>query len=332
MYVGTFKITRPATNDRKSTSMHLGFTPWFIDAEMNAKELCRQAELGEQWGYDSIFLPEHHFGQGTSIPEPLMLLAAVAARTRRLRLGTTSFLLPLRHPLHVSEQVAVLDQLSDGRVIFGVGRGYAPALFAAFGIEQAAKRAIFKESLENILAAWRGESVADEPGSAPISISPLPRQQPHPPIWVAAFGPLALKQAGSLGLPYLASPMETRSRLTENYEIQRSACDKVGKPHPVVVPIMRSVFISDQTSLVSKVRERLDRESRTMVRGADSANAPTTDDWAIVGDEHYARDLLTRYREELGVTHVVVTRLRIGGVPGKEIERSVATAAEIAAG
>lgn len=310
--------------------MHVGFTPWFIDAELNATELCRQAVLAENWGYDSIFLPEHHFGQGTSIPEPLMLLAAVAARTERLRLGTTSFLLPLRHPLHVAEQIAVLDQLSDGRVIFGVGRGYSPPLFSAFGVDQTVKRAIFRESLEQILSAWKGESVVGNESDNKISISPLPRQKPHPPIWVAAFGPLALKQAGSFGLPYLASPMETRTRLSANFAIQRDACEKSGNPQPDVVPIMRSVFISDNDSLTRQVRDRLDRESRAMVRNASDSPAPMTDDWAIVGDSHFARDLFASYREELGVTHVVVTRLRIGGVPGKELERSVAEAVEVA--
>lgn len=310
--------------------MHVGFTPWFIDTELNAKELCRQAVLAENWGYDSIFLPEHHFGQGTSIPEPLMLLAAVAARTERLRLGTTSFLLPLRNPLHVAEQVAVLDQLSDGRVIFGVGRGNSPQLFSAFGVDRSDKRAIFRESLEQILAAWSGKSVVGDGDDGEISISPLPRQQPHPPIWVAAFGPLALKQAGSLGLPYLASPMETRTRLSANYAIQRSACEKAGKPQPNDVPIMRSVFISDNVSQTRQVRDRLDRESRAMARSATESPASLADDWAIVGDQHYARDLFARYREELGVTHVVITRLRIGGVPGKDLERSVASAVEVA--
>ena len=310
--------------------MHVGFTPWFIDAEMDAKELCRQAVLGESWGYDSMFLPEHHFGEGTSIPEPLMLLASVAARTDRLRLGTTSFLLPLRHPLHVAEQVAVLDQLSGGRVIFGVGRGYSPSLFNAFGVDQSVKRALFRESLEHILAAWSGASVASQENERPISISPLPKQKPHPPIWVAAFGPLALKQAGSLGLPYLASPMETRSRLHENYAIQRLACEKTGKALPDAVPIMRSVFISDDASLTKTVRDRLNRESRAMVRSASDSSPVLADDWAIVGDSYFARDLFARYQEELGVTHVIVTRLRIGGVPGKELERSVATTVEVA--
>ncbi len=78
--------------------LHLGLTPWLAPIGRRADELSRQAELAEQWGYESFWLPENHFGEG-AIPEPMMLLSAVAGATRTIRLGTTSYLLPLRHPL-----------------------------------------------------------------------------------------------------------------------------------------------------------------------------------------------------------------------------------------
>ncbi len=89
----------------------------------------------------------------------MMLLSAVAGATQRIHLGTTSYLLPLRHPLQAAEQVAVLDQLSGGRVILGLGRGYQPALFDAFNVERAEKREIFAESLAIMRRAWNGESI-----------------------------------------------------------------------------------------------------------------------------------------------------------------------------
>ena len=108
-------------------SLHVGITPWDLGSPQRADWLAEQAVFAEQLGFDSFFLPENHFGGRGSVPEPLMLLAAVAARTRRIRLGTTSLLLPVRHPLQAAEQVAVLDQLSDGRVILGLGRGFGKA-------------------------------------------------------------------------------------------------------------------------------------------------------------------------------------------------------------
>ena len=105
--------------------MRLGLTPWIISGTVDAQSLSRQAALAENWGYESFWLPENHFTGDGAIPEPLMLLAGAAASTTKIRLATTSFLLTLRHPLQAAEQVAVLDQLSNGRVILGVGRGYA---------------------------------------------------------------------------------------------------------------------------------------------------------------------------------------------------------------
>ena len=116
-----------------NNALHLGLTPWLAPIGRSAADLVRQAELAEGWGYESFWLPENHFGEG-AIPDPLMLLAAVAGATQTIRLATTSFLLPLRHPIQAAEQVAVLDQLSNGRVILGVGRGFQPAMFDAFNV------------------------------------------------------------------------------------------------------------------------------------------------------------------------------------------------------
>src|SRR5512145_2191338 len=136
----------------------------------SAAEIARQGEIAEGLGYVSFWLPESHFGDAGAIPAPLLLLAAVAARTTRLRLATTSFLLPVRHPIHVAEEVAVLDRLSEGRVILGVGRGFRGALFAAFDVPAAEKRDRFEANLRLIQDAWRGEPVAfeeDGAGGAP---------------------------------------------------------------------------------------------------------------------------------------------------------------------
>ena len=175
--------------------LHLGTTPWRNASAANALELGEQAALVERIGYESVWLPESHFaglGGDGAIPDPLMILAAVASRTERIRLGTTSFLLPLRHPLQAAEQVAVLDRLSSGRVILGVGRGYRADLFAAFGVSRKDKRQIFEAVLETMKRAWAGEPVTEEDDEAaraapPVVLSPLPVQKPHPPILLGVF-------------------------------------------------------------------------------------------------------------------------------------------------
>jgi alkanesulfonate monooxygenase SsuD/methylene tetrahydromethanopterin reductase-like flavin-dependent oxidoreductase (luciferase family) len=139
-------------------ALELGLTPWDFSA-LTATSLATQAAYAESLGYRSFWLPENHFNP-YAIPDPLMLLAAVAASTREMRLATTSYLLPLRNPLLAAEQVAVLDRLSEGRVILGVGRGYSRETLKAFAIDPGEKRELFEWAYTLMLSAWRGEPVS----------------------------------------------------------------------------------------------------------------------------------------------------------------------------
>ena len=108
--------------------VRVGLTPWTSatstrDADWMA-DVADRAELADRLGFDSLWLPESHFQTRGSCPAPLLLLAAAAARSKSLRLGTSSYLLPIRNPIRVAEDVAVLDQLSGGRVNLGLGRGF----------------------------------------------------------------------------------------------------------------------------------------------------------------------------------------------------------------
>ena len=194
-----------------------------------------------------------------------MLLAAIAARTTTLRLGTTSYLLPIRHPLHVAAEVAVLDRLSEGRVILGVGRGFRSATFDAFAVPRKEKRDRFEAALEVMTSSWQGKTVLDE-SKQPVTLAPLPVQTPHPPIWVAAFGPKALAQAGRLGLPYLASPMEPLDVLAQNYARHREACPDHERWAQLPVPVMRTIFVSRQASVLRRVREALETQMAALRR------------------------------------------------------------------
>jgi len=307
-----------------SRRIQLGVTPWNF-TDRSARGLTEQARLAETLGYDSFWLPENHFNAG-AIPDPLMLLAAVAAGTETIRLATTSYLLPLRNPLQAAEQVAVLDQLSHGRVILGIGRGYAPLMLRAFNVVPSEKRKLFEWSLERMRMAWSGQPVPLDGGAASVVLDPLPVQRPHPPLWVAAFGPKALAQAGRLGLPYLASPMEALDTLEANYRHHADAASAVGHPRAATVPIMRTVFMSSNRRQVAQVRDLIDAEAR---RSGRLAQGVGVDDWSIVGDQAFVRDRIIEYHERLGVNHLIVTRLRIGGVDDASLRASVAGVPEV---
>jgi alkanesulfonate monooxygenase SsuD/methylene tetrahydromethanopterin reductase-like flavin-dependent oxidoreductase (luciferase family) len=274
--------------------------------------VAEQAERAEQMGFHSFWLPESHFSGDASCPSPLVLLAGAATRTRSLRLGTTSYLLTVRHPIQVAEDVAVLDRMSGGRVVLGVGRGFRSALFEAFRVSSRDKRDRFEAALATIRAAWLGEPVAwDERESerAPIRLSPLPVQQPHPPVWVAAFGPKAVAQAGRLGLPYLASPVEPLATLEENLARHREAAAEAGVPGPAAVPVMRTIFVSREEAVLERVRDALGRQAASLARAPVAslrrAAQAEVGDWALVGEPAAVADQIARHRERLGITHLL---------------------------
>jgi alkanesulfonate monooxygenase SsuD/methylene tetrahydromethanopterin reductase-like flavin-dependent oxidoreductase (luciferase family) len=210
--------------------------------------------------------------------------------------------------LQAAEEVAVLDRLSGGRVILGIGRGVHPAMFDAFEIPVKDKRRIFERNLDIMRRAWRGEPITTET-EPPILLAPLPLQQPHPPIWIAAFGPLALKQAGMLGLPYLASPIETLDTLQQNYARHQYFVEAAGLAPLHTVPVMRTVFVTERAAVRRQVKQAVEAMTPHNMRtlGAD------IDDWTLIGSAAYVRDKLAVYKATLGVTHLIA-RGRVKGV------------------
>lgn len=303
--------------------MHLGLTPYDF-SDLSASSLAAQASFAETLGYESFWLPENHFNQN-ALPDPLMLLAAAAAATSTMQLATTSYLLPLRNPLLAAEQVAVLDQLCDGRVLLGVGRGYSKATLSAFDVPTSEKRSRFEWCLEIMRRAWCGDAVSLNPqGEDAVTVYPRPVQTPHPPIWVAAFGPKALAQAGRLGLPYLASPVETHAGLDKNFKAFDEAAAAAGHEPITVRPVMRTIFTSNNSSLVEQVRNAI--AASPMPPGLSKQK--DIDSWAIIGSPGMVKDALAELHESLRLSHLIVTRLRLDGVENTVLKDSLRLLAE----
>jgi len=307
------------------SDLHVGVAPWRSDLAGSAESLAAQGERAEALGFASFWLSESHFA-ARAIPQPLLCLAAVAGRTRRIRLGTTSYLLPIRHAVQVAEEVAVLDRLSGGRVILGIGRGFRSDLFTR------EKRDRFGAAVDAMVRAWRGEPVAhDGEAGAPVLLAPLPVQQPHPPLWVAAFGPKAVDQAGRLGLPYFASPIESLEVLAENYGRHRAVSPEA---RAACVPVIRTVFVSADAALARRVREALALQNAALAAARAPAlrrsAAADVDEVALVGSRAQVADAVARHREVLGLTHLVA-RVQVPGAEPAEIEASLEALAELAA-
>ncbi len=201
------------------------------------RDTLDQAVYAEALGFESVWPVEQHFNPNLSIlPSPLLMLAALAERTRTLRLGIAIVLLPLSHPVRVAEEIATLDVLSNGRVEFGIGRGSIPTHFTGFGLNQAESRERMLESLEIILQAWTSESLSFQGKFYHIndlSVVPKPVQQPHPPIRVAANSVDTFELMGQLGYPiFVAAQVNPFHKIREYLPLYRQARKAAGHPDP----------------------------------------------------------------------------------------------------
>lgn len=313
------------------------------------ERLMRRAERADLLGLHSVWIPESHFHPGAST-SPLVVLSAIAARTRRLRLATTSLLLPVQHPLRVAGDVATLDVLSGGRVLLGVGRGFRAPLFEGFGVSSGSKRDRFDEALDACLRAWSGEPVALEgehfasAGGEAVRLPLRPLQRPHPPLVVAAFGPKGLLQAARRGLPYLASPLESLATLEENHALWRAhlppeaplrrRLEKKGAADPdpgavPAVPVMRTVFVAADDDEARRARDLLEAEALRL-RGAGPAATTVLARAAggalgqrvLVGTAPEVARGIARYRERLGMD-LLVARFEVAGLAPEACDASL---------
>jgi alkanesulfonate monooxygenase SsuD/methylene tetrahydromethanopterin reductase-like flavin-dependent oxidoreductase (luciferase family) len=174
------------------------------------RDIIAQIELGDALGFDVAWLGEIHFSRTFSIlADPLMVLAAAAQRTTRIRLGTAVTLLPLHNPIKIAEEAATADILSDGRLEFGVGRGVLYQ-YPGYGIPPEESRERFEEALDFILRAWNNETFSfggKHFRARDLSVVPRPVQSPHPPVRIAANSPDSFPFAARRKLPIFASPL-----------------------------------------------------------------------------------------------------------------------------
>ena len=173
------------------------------------RETLAQIEHGDRLGFNTAWLAELHFYPEFSVMSaPLMVAVAAAQRTRQIRFGTAVSLLPLSDPIRTAEEAATADILSDGRLIFGVGRGTNPLHYGGFNIPMAESRDRFGEALEIVTQAWTADKVNYQGKYyqvKDVAVYPKPVQKPHPPIRIATNSSDTFPLAGQLGYPMFSS-------------------------------------------------------------------------------------------------------------------------------
>jgi len=223
-------------------------------------ELPEFAQQIEAAGFHNMLFTEHHFWYDGYLPSLLVAMAGVAKKTKKLRLGTGALLLPLHDPLRVAEEVALVDNLCDGRLDLGIGVGYRPEEFLGFSTDKRTRGVRCREAMEFLRQVLSGESCTFEGKYYQynnINISPKPIQKP-PPIWYAAGGAdTTAYEGGKSGLNYWAGPATGPERVRELLDIYtRGVVDGGLDPGSLGKSVCRDVVVAETKKEAWDIVER----------------------------------------------------------------------------
>ena len=276
------------------------------------QDFIEYVQEADRLGFHSLFMVEHHFtGQG-QVSASMTLLAYLAARTRRIRLGTAVVVLPWHNPVLVAEQAATLDLLSGGRFDFGVGKGYRKPEFEGFciPIEEATER--FDEAMEVIRKAWTSGGRFSHHGKRwhyeNIVVEPEPLQRPHPPLWLTAGSAKSVRRAAREGYNLLLDQIASIAQITERVAIFREECARIGRPYdPMTVAVARAlqmIHSESERQAAFETRKRVLGVIGDLARGPLAASVEE-DDAPLLG---LPEEVIARLRklEEGGVGYVLL--------------------------
>jgi alkanesulfonate monooxygenase SsuD/methylene tetrahydromethanopterin reductase-like flavin-dependent oxidoreductase (luciferase family) len=278
------------------------------------------ADRAEAWGADCVWLGEIHFMPTRSvISASLQVGSAIAARTRRLRVGTAVQVLPLNHPLRIAEEVATIDNISEGRFEFGIGRSGVVRTYDVYGVAYGESQARFREALEIIRQAWKGEPFSYEGEFYRVknaTVAPRPYQVPHPPIRMATTSDETFPIAGRLGLPIFVGLRATEiSDLQAQLAPYRQTWREAGHPGEPSVYLRIPVYVS---TTEEGAREE-PRESLTTFFGRQAELARSAVGRAGAGPTDRRRALAERMLS-LGYDDILARKVAFG-TPAQVIDR-----------
>jgi alkanesulfonate monooxygenase SsuD/methylene tetrahydromethanopterin reductase-like flavin-dependent oxidoreductase (luciferase family) len=312
------------------------------------RDVFELADRAEAWGIDCVWLGEIHFTPTRSvISASLQVASAIAARTRRLHVGTAVQVLPLNHPLRIAEEVATVDQISRGRFEFGIGRSGVVRTYDVYGVAYAESQARFREALEIIRLGWAGEPFSYEGQFYRVenaTVVPRPYQRPHPPIRMATTSDETFPLAGRLGLPIFIGLRTTEiADLQDQLAPYRQAWREAGHAgEPSVylrIPVYASptaegareeprasmsAFFARQTELARAAVGRAgagpaDRRRMQAERMASLTYEDVLARKVVFGTAGAVIDRLQQLQEELGLDGIVA-ELNPGGLIPPELE------------
>lgn len=333
---------RPVSGQRSKATFGLFVTNLHEPADDLAQRLREhraQIELARDCGFTSIAVGHHFLTQPINMLVPIPHLASLVDRSGTMRLVLGVMLLPLVNPVLLAEEVASLDWLSDGRVVFGVGIGYRPAEFAAMGVSTRDRVKRFNECLEVIRRIWSADGAWTFDGEhyrfPPTPGGLKPKQRPHPPLWVATDVDAAVRRAARLGASWYINPRARLESLRPQLDIYKAALAEHGHAMPDTFPIRREAFVATtdreaRQMAVTYLRRMLGIYEAwgqyNVMPGADVKDRVFGEDdipdTYLVGTPERVADLAGKYVETLGVNHFIL-RMQWPGMPNAAVMKSL---------
>lgn len=245
-----------------------------------------RVRIMDKTGYDAVWLAEHHFTSYSVCPSVHMMGVRVADCTQNLRVGMGVSIAAFYHPLRLAEEVALLDNLSGGRVNWGAGRGFDPVEFKTFGIpvEESGRR--FHEAVEIVLAAWTNQRLTwsgEFWNFEDVEVLPKPLQHPHPPVWLAAGSAGAVRWAGKRGYSIMLGPHSTFDENLEHRRIYAAELDANGHSLDArVLPIVRFIAVEDTDSAAEQTAQAGAEWLTAEYMNAEKVSKPGSADQAVL--------------------------------------------------
>lgn len=248
-------------------------------------ETLEEIILCDELGFDTIWLTEHHFDGATAYVDPVVFAAAVAAKTKRVRIGFAVVEMALHHPVRLAAQTALLDNLSNGRIIVGTGRGSAfnEYEYIGFGVPMAESANSLKEAEALILEAWQGNPVDFKGKYWEVSfpgLRPLPIQKPNPPLIRACLSVESTRAMAKMRRPVLIGAQDNES-IAERLNVYRDEVIATGATDEELESLLDQIWVSknvlvgdSESETIQIARDGLETEQSHFWKARDLFNPP----------------------------------------------------------
>jgi len=300
-------------------------------------ELVEQVRLARQVGFSSVLFPHHYLTSPLQMLQITPLMAYLLPEAKGMTIGGNILLLPLLNPVHIAEESATLDVLSEGNYVLGVGLGYREGEFEAFGVPIKERAARFSESIALMRQLWTGEKTTFHGKFYSVTdhgISLKPYRPGGPPVWVAGLVEAAVRRAARIGDAWLIANATTLGATIPLVKVYRETLAELGK-EVTEFPIARECYVgSSHATAMEECRAALEyKYGSYAVWGMES---PTKNmsfeemarDRFIIVDKVSVKEEIARWRETLGVNHFVM-RVQWPGLEQEKVLNSIRRLGEI---